>query len=174
MKRIRRLKNQPTDEHFETLPIYENTYVLGMNPNKPGGCVAGGLSKERGVKRTISFNLSRDEYFEKSGVNDAKRRLEWYMYHRGFTSLSNSLTSAKTTSSNVALQRLASFALVSNTLFTAYENGPSRSERWRVTIGKRRTLHRMARRVANLGIRDASEKDFQDIRIFRRKKRKGK
>jgi hypothetical protein len=177
MKRIRYLKEKPKkpkEPMFEPTPIYKDTYVLGMDPNKPGGCVGGGLSMEQGVKPSISFNLSRNEYFEKSGVNDARRRLEWYTIDNGFNILINSIGTAKTCKSILAFQRLASFSLVSETLFNGYFNGPSRQDRWRTTIGKNRILHRMARRVANLGCRDENEKDFENVRISRRKKKLGK
>jgi len=73
-KRVRYLQEKSEQSVFEKIPINENTYVLGMDSNKPSGCVAGGLSSKRGVKLSINFNLLRNKYFDKAGVSDAHRR----------------------------------------------------------------------------------------------------
>jgi len=134
-----------------------------MDPNKSGGCVAGGLSSEKGVKPSIRFNLSRNEYLNKAGVYEAHRRLEWYTFNNYYNTFTNSITIAKTSHLTAAFEHLATFSIVSEVFFKGYFNEPSRQDRWRTTIGKNRVLHRMARRVANLGRRDESEKDFEDI-----------
>jgi hypothetical protein len=37
MKRIRVLKEQPGEQEWQPTHIYDDTVVLGMDPNKPGG-----------------------------------------------------------------------------------------------------------------------------------------
>src|SRR5438270_5440665 len=121
-----------------------------MDPNKPGGSVAGGPPEERGVRPSCQFNIPRDEYYDKSGVFDARWRLESYCFNNGLSALNNVLATTKTADPGKANDRLASFALVGDTLLDGYANGPSRTDRWRTTIGKQRVLHRFARRIANL------------------------
>eukprot|EP00201_Polytomella_parva_P019523 CAMPEP_0175044508 /NCGR_PEP_ID=MMETSP0052_2-20121109/3854_1 /TAXON_ID=51329 ORGANISM="Polytomella parva, Strain SAG 63-3" /NCGR_SAMPLE_ID=MMETSP0052_2 /ASSEMBLY_ACC=CAM_ASM_000194 /LENGTH=166 /DNA_ID=CAMNT_0016307831 /DNA_START=924 /DNA_END=1424 /DNA_ORIENTATION=+ len=103
-------------------------YVLGMDPNRSGGCVTGGLSSERGMKPSIGFNLSRNEYFDKAGVYNARRRLEWYTFDNGYNELINSITTAKTSHLTAALERLATFSIVSEVLFKGYRYLQEKSE----------------------------------------------
>ena len=124
---------------------------------KPGGCVAGGLLTERGVRPSYRFNIFRDEYFNLIGINDSKFRLQWYMYHNNYTSRNNHITTACTSNPDLAMNRLATFALISRTLLRAYANSPSRKDRWKVMIARDRVLYRFARRVVNLGQRDVDE-----------------
>jgi len=64
--------------------------------------------------------------------------------------------------------------LVARTLLVAYAIGPSRKDRWNVTVSRDRVLHRFARRVAKLGQREDDQRDFSDVKVSRRRRRKGK
>jgi hypothetical protein len=138
------------------------------------GCVAGGLPAERGVRPSVSFDISRDEYFHLTGITESRYRLQGYLHHNDYTSLNNHISTARTADPDVAINRLATVALVARTLLRAYANGPSRKDRWKVTVARDRVLHRFARRVANLGRRDVDQKDFKEVRVSRRRRRKGK
>ena len=49
-------------------------------------------------------------------------------------------------------------------LLEAYRDGPSRRDRWRAHYSRERILHRMARRIANLGKRGENGEDLEHIR----------
>jgi len=116
-KRVRYLQEKPEQSAFEETPVNENTYVLGMDPNNPGGCVAAGLSSKRSVQPSISFNLLRNECFDKAGVYDARHRLKWYTVDNGYTILINPITTAKTSHLTTAFEQLATFPIVLDVLF---------------------------------------------------------
>ncbi len=118
-----------------------------MDPNKSGGSFTGGLVNEVGENPLgQAWYFSWRVLWKEWDITDAKRRLEWYLNHNGYNLLRNMITIAKTANQELALCRLQTFATVANELFEAYANRQSRSDRWRVILGKRRALHRMTRK----------------------------
>ncbi len=80
-----------------------------MDPSKPGSSFAGGLASEVGGKPSVKSDIPPDEYYEKSGVNDARHRPQWCIQDNGFNGLQNTMTTAKTADPVLALRRLQTF-----------------------------------------------------------------
>ncbi|KXS09892.1 hypothetical protein M427DRAFT_48926 [Gonapodya prolifera JEL478] len=173
--RIPRVDNSSGDgPSFESVELNDNTIVVAMDPNKPGGTVAGGPVSESGVKPSYCFDVSRNEYYHSTGLRASARRLKRYLKTGGWEAMQSSLPTAKTTNYRDALKRLEQFSLVARELLVAYRDSSCTQDNWNFSVARNRVLHRFARRISHLGQRDEKGQDFDFVRNSNRVRRRRK
>jgi DNA-directed RNA polymerase subunit M/transcription elongation factor TFIIS len=95
----------------------------------------------------VNFNVATKEYYHRTGMNLAGHRLRRYLREKGLDKIQSNLGKIRSVLRDNANDRIETFATTGMRLLTGYAEGPSRNDRWRVTIAKDRVLHQFARRL---------------------------